>query len=85
MEVTPQDTFTIQTFGTTGTEDLWGSGMATLGEKEDAKEFLSSVTASSWNTNLHEALLLGLLRAKADAKESDDNNVANILILISES
>ena len=81
--LTPQDTFTIQTFGNTGTEDLWGSGLATLGEKNDAKEFLSTLKASSWNTDLHEALLLGLLRAKADAKESGDN-VANILVLISD-
>lgn len=81
--LTPQDRFTIQTFGNTGTDDLWGSGRATLDEKEDAKEFLSGLKASSWNTDLHEALLLGLLRAKADAKESEDN-VANILVLISD-
>lgn len=81
--LTPQDTFTIQTFGNTGTEDLWGSGVAIFEEKEDAKEFLSTLKASSWNTDLHEALLLGLLRAKADAKESEDN-VANILVLISD-
>ena len=81
--LTPQDTFTIQTFGNTGTEDLWGSGQATLDEKDDAKEFLSTLKASSWNTDLHEALLLGLLRAKSDAKENEDN-VANILILISD-
>ena len=81
--LTPKDTFTIQTFGSTGTEDLWGSGQATLEEREDAKKFLSTIKASSLSTNLHEALLLGLLRAKADAKESDDN-VANILLLISD-
>ena len=81
--LTPQDAFTIQTFGNTGTEDLFGTGYGTLEEREDAKEFLSALKASSWNTDLHEALLLGLLRAKSDAKESGDN-VANILVLISD-
>lgn len=79
----PEDTYTIQTFGNSGTEELWGSGPGTDEEKESAKEFISSLKASSWSTDLHEALLLGLLRARAEAEKSSDN-VANILVLISD-
>ena len=81
--LTEQDTFTIQSFGSRGTEELWGSGTATPEEKEDAKRFLINLRATSLKTDLHEALLLGLLRAIDDAKKSSDDT-ATILVLISD-
>merc|ERR1712212_824850 len=75
----PEDTFTIQTFGNKGTEQLWGSGPGTASEKEDAKKFIDSMSPYSRNTNLHEAFLEGLLRAKHDVEESDDN-AATVLV-----
>lgn len=79
----PEDTFTIQTFGNKGTEQLWGSGPGTASEKEDAKKFIDSMSPYSRNTNLHEAFLEGLLRAKHDAEESDDN-AATVLVVLSD-
>lgn len=77
-----EDTFTIQTFGNKGTEKLWGSGPGIEEEKKSAKQFVNSITPSSWDTNLHEAFLEGLLRAKHDAQVSDDN-VATIMVVLS--
>ena len=85
--LTPQDTFVIQTFGIQGTEDLWGSAPATQNEKEDAKKFLRSYNATSTRTNLNEALLEGLLRAKNMAEtsmENEDPDSVTILFLISD-
>lgn len=85
--LTPQDTFSIQTFGIQGTEDLWGSAPATQDEKEDAKEFLRSYNATRSRTNLNEALLEGLLRAKNKAEMSgereENSDSVTILFLIS--
>jgi len=85
--MTPQDTFAIQTFGRQGTEDLWGAAPATQGEKEDAKKFLRSFNATSSRTNLNEALLEGLLRAKNKAEtslEEENSDSVTILFLISD-
>jgi len=81
--LTPEDTFTIQSFGNKGTEQLWGSGPGTTEEKKDAKKFVNSMSLSSWDTNLHEAFLEGLLRAKHDASVSDAS-VATILVVLSD-
>mmetsp|Transcript_5859 Transcript_5859/g.13360 ORF Transcript_5859/g.13360 Transcript_5859/m.13360 type:complete len:554 (-) Transcript_5859:94-1755(-) len=80
--IKPEDTFTIQTFDNKGTDQLWGSGQGTVDEKEDAKQFVNTLTASRTGGNLHEAFLEGLLRAKHDAEMSNDN-VATILIMLS--
>ena len=79
----PEDNFRIQSFGGKGTENLWGSGPGTAEEKEDAKQFVNDLYPSSWSTNLHEAYLEGLLRAKHDAEVSDDN-VATILVMLAD-
>eukprot|EP01083_Nonionella_stella_P064902 169621_1 len=79
----PEDSFTVQSFGNKGTERLWGSGPGTPDEKEAAKKFLSDLSANSYKTNLHEAYLEALLRAKYDAENSDDN-VATILVMLSD-
>ncbi|KAL7526096.1 hypothetical protein ACHAXR_001312, partial [Thalassiosira sp. AJA248-18] len=83
----PEDTFTIQTFGHKGTVHLWGSGPGTAKEKQEANQFLDRTMTSSkyydGGTNLHEAFLEGLLRAKNSAEVSDDN-VATLLIMISD-
>jgi hypothetical protein len=81
--LTPQDTFTIQTFSRRGTEDLWGSAPGTDVEKTDAKEFIGnlSLAKNHYKTNLHEAFLEALLRAKRDAKDSSDDAVTILMLL----
>mmetsp|Transcript_30198 Transcript_30198/g.34273 ORF Transcript_30198/g.34273 Transcript_30198/m.34273 type:complete len:460 (-) Transcript_30198:826-2205(-) len=84
--LTPRDTFTIQTFGELGTEELWGSGPGTPDEKEEAKDFLSSLNATRYyGTNLNEALLEGMLRAKSTAEKSTEDSAVTILFVISDS
>jgi len=79
----PDDTFIIQSFGNKGTERLWGSGPGTDEEKQEAKQFVDALKPSSYRTDLHAALLESLLRAKHQAEISDDN-VATILVVISD-
>jgi hypothetical protein len=81
--LTPKDTFTIQTFAQEGTIELWGSAPGTSAEKEDAKDFLKSLETDSYGgTNLQEAILESLLRAKSNTVVSRDDT-ASILVLIS--
>jgi len=83
--LTPRDTFTIQTFAELGTEELWGSGPGTPDEKEEATDFVSSLNATRYyGTNLNEALLEGMLRAKSTAEKSTEDAVT-ILFVISDS
>ena len=77
------ETFTIQSFGSKGTEDLWGSAYGTDEEKLEAKKFIDNLRAGGWETNLHEAYLEALLRAKHDAENSDDDMVT-ILVTLSD-
>jgi hypothetical protein len=79
--LTPQDNFTIQTFSRHGTEYLWGSAPGTDVEKTDAKEFIGNLSLSDYTTNLHEAFLEALLRAKRDAKDSSDDAVTILMLL----
>ena len=85
--LSPQDTFTIQTFASKGTMDLWGSGPGTQDEKKSAKIFLDALKVEddwrNWGTNLHEAFLEALLRAKSDIEESQGDTVT-ILVMISD-
>ncbi|KAL7489133.1 hypothetical protein ACHAW6_014760 [Cyclotella cf. meneghiniana] len=80
------DSFSIQTFGDKGTLDLWGPEKGTSDGKEDAKNFLDVLSNENhrhtWGTNLHEAVLEALLRAKDDIKESK-NDTVSILVLVS--
>jgi len=81
------DSFSIQTFGDKGTLDLWGPKKATSDGKEDAKKFLDGLQSNendwyTWGTNLHEAILEALLRAKDDIKENK-NDTVSILVLVS--
>jgi len=80
--LTPRDTFTIQTFGDSGTVELWGSGRGTPDEKEEAKQFVTYLQTTSYHSNLNEALLEGLLRAKSAADKSPDDT-ATVMFLIS--
>lgn len=82
--LTPRDTFAIQTFADSGTEELWGPGPGTPDEKEEAKEFVNVFNTTSWRTNLNEALLEGLLRAKSAADKSPEDT-ATIMFVISDS
>jgi len=79
----PDETFTIQAFGSKGTEDLWGSAYGTDEEKSEAKKFIGNLSAGGWETNLHEAFLEALLRAKHDVENSDDD-VVTILVTLSD-
>ena len=81
--LTPRDTFTIQTFAESGTEELWGPGSGTPDDKKDAKIFLSALNTTDWGTNLNEALLEGLLRAKSAADKSPEDT-ATIMFVISD-
>lgn len=81
----PQDNFTIQTFAKKGTVNLWGAGPGTEERKASAKAFINSHLYHRYKgaTNLHEAFLEGLLRAKADAEESKDSAIT-ILVMLSD-
>jgi len=80
--LTPRDTFTIQTFGELGTEELWGSGPGTPDEKEEATDFVSSLNATKYyGTNLNEALLEGMLRAKSTAEKSTEDAVTILFVI----
>ncbi|CAB9520302.1 trypsin inhibitor heavy chain H4 [Seminavis robusta] len=81
--LTERDTLTIQAFGAKGTEELWGSTKATDTEKIEAKRFVSQLEQTAWNTNFHEALLEGLLRANRDAGK--DNGVVTLMVVLSNS
>jgi len=82
--LTPRDTFVIQTFGRKGTEELWGSAFGTPAEKKEAKEFLNSIKKNTnRGTNLNEALLEGMLRAKTAAANANDS-VTILFVLSSE-
>jgi len=81
--LTPNDTLTIQTFGRRGTMQLWGSAFATPEEKTDAKRFVDSVQTDYGGTNVHEAYLEGLLRAKRDAAKNP-NKAVTILMTVSD-
>ena len=82
-----QDSLSIQTFAFDGTIDLWGPNKGTPDEKEDAAKFLDEVKVKNdrkhWGTNINEALLEALLRAKADIKNSK-NDTVSILVLVSD-
>jgi len=71
----PEDTFTIQPFQEKGTDKLWGSARATEKEIGEAELFIDKLRAGGDSTDLHEALLEGLLRAKRDAERSGDDTV----------
>jgi len=80
--LTPQDTITIQTFGRLGTTGLWGSGPGTPDEKDEAKAFVNSLTTvSNYGSNLNEALLEGLLRAKSTAEKSAKDSVSIMFVI----
>ena len=81
--IKPEETFSIQAFGNKGTEALWGTGSGTDDDKEEAKQFVNALRASSYSTNLHEAVLEGLLRAKHDAETSEDD-IVTVLVLLSD-
>jgi len=84
--LTPQDTFTIQTFDRRGTKELWGPKPATEASKKQANAFIRQAsTGSSYESNLHEAFLEGLLRAKRDAAAvaNDSNDTVTILMVVS--
>jgi len=82
--LTPRDTFTIQTFAESGTEELWGPGPGIPDEKEEAKKFVNALNSTYWRTNLNEALLEGLLRAKSAADKRPEDT-ATIMFVISDS
>lgn len=81
--LTPDDTFTIQTFASRGTMDLWGPLPATADEKVDAKLFLDEkMTSTDYSRDVHEAVLEGLLRARRDAENSSDGTVTILFLLL---
>lgn len=81
--LTPMDSLTIQAFAERGTEKLWGKGWGTEAEKTKAKEFVNQLD-NHWGegTDLQEAYLEGLLRAKRDANVT---GVVSILVMLSNS
>lgn len=83
--LTPQDTFTIQAFDSNPTAYLWGSAFATDLEKEEAKKFLDELSIGRYSTNLHAALLEGLVRSKSDAEDDLSRGVVTLMVVLSNS
>lgn len=77
-----EDTLTIQTFAYHGTEDLWGMNVLTPEEKEEAKQFINTLTVRGGPDNLFAALGEGLIRAEI-AKDKNPNAVT-VLVLLSD-
>jgi hypothetical protein len=82
--LTPQDSFSIQIYGSEGTASLWGPLAATNETKEDARIFIDAIAEHSHRTDvdLQAAFLEALLRAQRDAAKSR-NNAAMILVAMS--
>jgi hypothetical protein len=80
----PEDTFAIQTFASLGTQNFWGSAFATDDEKVLAKEFINNLRTHSQRTNLHQAFLEGLLRAKPRKEDDSSDDTVTILMLVSD-
>jgi hypothetical protein len=82
-----QDTFSIQTFAHQGTMDIWGPNPGTDEEKDDAVDYLTSLTPkendwwNDWGTDLHAAIIEALIRAKTDIKESLTDTVSIIVVI----
>jgi hypothetical protein len=83
--LTPPDTVTIQAFGQVGTDVKWGPAKATDSEKLEAKQLVDQlqVYSESYRSNLHEALMKGLLRGQSDT--SMNNRVVTLMVVLSNS
>ena len=80
----PQDFLSIQTYGEKGSLDLWGpSAMKGKEDKAEARSFVNATGSNRWgDTDVQEAFLEALLRAKRDADKFGDD-AANILVALS--
>ena len=83
--MTPDDTFTIRTFGEEeGRERVYGPNLATDVEKVRADAFLSGLSqrTDEYSPNFHRGVLRGLLDSKDYAKDNGAGTV-DILVIVS--